>query len=64
VEFANDLLEQVGVVVTPGVGYGRNGEGYVRLALTIPDVLLVKALSRLGEWHDRKRVGLSQRGEK
>jgi len=64
VEFANDLLEQVGVVVTPGVGYGRSGEGYVRLALTIPDVLLVKALSRLGEWHDRKRVGLSQRGKK
>ena len=64
VEFANDLLEQVGVVVTPGVGYGRNGEGYVRLSLTIPNALLVRALSRLGEWHDRKRVGLSQRGKR
>jgi LL-diaminopimelate aminotransferase len=30
VEFADDLLEQVSVVVTPGNGYGPNGEGYVR----------------------------------
>ena len=54
VEFTNDLLEQVGVVVTPGVGYGKNGEGYVRLSLTIPDVSLVKGLSRLAGWRDRK----------
>ncbi len=64
VEFANDLLEQVGVVVTPGVGYGRNGEGYVRLSLTVPDAGLVKGLSRLSGWHDRKKVGLSQRSRK
>jgi len=49
-EFANDLLEKVGVVVTPGVGYGRNGEGYIRLSLTIPDAALVKGLSRLAGW--------------
>jgi len=54
VEFTDDLLEQVGVVVTPGVGYGGNGEGYVRLSLTIPDASLVKGLSRLAEWRDRK----------
>ena len=54
VEFANDLLEQIGVVVTPGIGYGRNGEGYVRLSLTIPDASLVKGLSRLAEWRDSK----------
>jgi len=60
VEFATDLLEKVGVVVTPGVGYGKKGEGYVRLSLTIPDVILVKGLSRLAEWRDtrnRLRVG-------
>jgi len=51
VEFANDLLDRVGVVVTPGIGYGNNGEGYVRLSLTIPDGGLVKGLSRLAEWH-------------
>jgi len=54
VEFANDLLEQVGVVVTPGTGYGKSGEGYVRLSLTIADASLVKGLSRLAEWRDHK----------
>jgi len=54
VDFANDLLEQVGVVVTPGIGYGKNGEGYVRLSLTVPDAGLVKGLSRLAGWHGRK----------
>jgi len=49
-DFATDLLEKVGVVVTPGIGYGKNGEGYVRLSLTIPDARLVKGLSRLAEW--------------
>jgi LL-diaminopimelate aminotransferase len=53
-EFAEDLLEQVGVVVTPGNGYGRNGEGYVRLSLTIPDAGLVKGLSKLAGWRDIK----------
>ncbi len=55
VDFATELLETVGVVVTPGTGYGRNGEGYVRLSLTIPDAALVKGLSRLADWRKRKR---------
>lgn len=54
-EFANDLLEQVGVVVIPGTGYGEYGEGYIRLSLTIPDATLVNGLSRLARWHDTKR---------
>ena len=54
VELATDLLEQVGVVVTPGIGYGKFGENYVRLSLTIPDAGLVKGLSRLAEWHDSR----------
>ncbi|GAI46693.1 unnamed protein product, partial [marine sediment metagenome] len=29
-DFATDLLERVGVVVTPGVSYGKHGEGYIR----------------------------------
>ena len=55
VEFTDALLEDVGVVVTPGVGYGKNGEGYVRLSLTIPDAALVKGLSRLAGWRGVKR---------
>ena len=50
-DLATDLLEEIGVVVTPGVGYGKNGEGYVRLSLTIPDAELAKGLSRLSGWH-------------
>ena len=46
-QFAEDLLEQVGVVVTPGTGYGANGEGYFRISMTISDIMLDKGLSRL-----------------
>jgi LL-diaminopimelate aminotransferase len=55
-EFTNDLLDKVGVVVTPGTGYGRNGEGYVRLSLTVPDVFIIKGLSRMASWHDSKNI--------
>jgi LL-diaminopimelate aminotransferase len=54
-DFANDLLERVGVVVTPGSGYGKHGEGYVRLSLTVPDAALVRGLSKLATWRDSRR---------
>ncbi|MFC1967718.1 LL-diaminopimelate aminotransferase [Chloroflexota bacterium] len=56
VEFATDLLEQVGVAVTPGLGYGKSGEGYVRLSLTISDAALVKGLSRISGWRNTRRL--------
>ena len=55
VDFTADLLDKVGVAVTPGVGYGKHGEGYVRLSLTIPDAALVKGLSRLAGWRSTRR---------
>ncbi len=54
-ELTTELLETVGVVVTPGTGYGKNGEGYIRLSLTVPDAALVKGLSRLAEWRSGRR---------
>ena len=54
-ELAADLLDKVGVVVTPGIGYGRNGEGYIRLSLTIPDARLVKGLSQLAAWRNARK---------
>jgi len=54
VSFATALLDEAGVVVTPGIGYGRSGEGYIRLSLTIPDAGLTKGLSRLAEWSSTK----------
>jgi LL-diaminopimelate aminotransferase len=56
VDFTADLLDQVGVAVTPGAGYGRNGDGFVRLSLTIPDAALVKGLSRLSGWRNTRRL--------
>jgi len=60
VDLTADLLDQVGVAVTPGVGYGRSGEGYVRLSLTIPDASLVKGLSRLAGWRNTRRLTLKK----
>jgi LL-diaminopimelate aminotransferase len=54
-EFAKDLLEQCGVVVTPGTGYGQEGEGYIRISLTITDAALVKGLNKLATWQYVKK---------
>jgi LL-diaminopimelate aminotransferase len=54
VEFATSLLDQCGVAVTPGTGYGHHGEGFVRFSLTIPDATLLKGLSRLAVWKNEK----------
>jgi len=53
-EFASALLEETGVVVTPGLGYGKSGENYIRLSLTIPDNQLEKGLQHLATWHGKK----------
>jgi LL-diaminopimelate aminotransferase len=45
-EFASNLLN-AGVVVTPGVGFGENGEGYARFALTQPEKRILEALDRM-----------------
>ena len=43
------LLERAGVFVTPGSGYGRNGEGYVRLSLTVADDRLEEGAIRIAK---------------
>ena len=50
IDFAGRLLDDTGVVVTPGIGYGQNGEGYVRLSLTVPDDRLDEGIRRLQGW--------------
>jgi len=49
-DFCARLLEETSVVVTPGSGYGKYGEGYIRLSLTTPDDRLEEGLSRLEKW--------------
>ena len=47
VSFTELVLEQAGVVVSPGSSYGPNGEGYVRMSLTLPDDRLREAVARI-----------------
>jgi LL-diaminopimelate aminotransferase len=46
---AAHVLENAGIVVVPGLGFGDPGEGYVRLALTVPKERLEEALARLAK---------------
>jgi len=45
--FASHVLDQVGVNITPGVGFGAHGEGYFRLSVTAPDARLEEAMARM-----------------
>ncbi|HAM40933.1 MAG: LL-diaminopimelate aminotransferase [Omnitrophica WOR_2 bacterium RIFCSPLOWO2_02_FULL_63_16] len=47
IDFAARVLEQAHVVITPGVGFGAHGEGYVRFSLTVPTDRLQEAVSRI-----------------
>jgi len=47
--FANDVLEKTGVLVTPGIGFGKYGEGYVRISLTVSEEKCAEAVKRLKE---------------
>jgi len=49
IRFAERVLEETGVIVTPGVGYGEVGEGYARASLTIETDRLREAVGRLEE---------------
>jgi LL-diaminopimelate aminotransferase len=47
VDFTARLLDEAGVVVAPGTGYGPSGEGYIRLSITIPDARLEEGCERV-----------------
>ncbi|MFA4984083.1 MAG: LL-diaminopimelate aminotransferase [Candidatus Omnitrophota bacterium] len=47
VAFASFLLERADIVVTPGVGFGSYGEGYIRMALTVDEERMRQAIARL-----------------
>jgi LL-diaminopimelate aminotransferase len=41
------VLEESGVVVSPGGAYGQSGEGWFRISLTVPDERLSEAVERM-----------------
>ena len=45
--FAERVLEEAAVVVSPGAAYGASGEGFVRMSLTVPDDRLDEAADRM-----------------
>jgi LL-diaminopimelate aminotransferase len=46
-EFATKVLEQAGVIITPGNVFGPSGEGYFRVSLSVPNERLYEAISRI-----------------
>jgi LL-diaminopimelate aminotransferase len=53
IDFTRTLLDELAVAVTPGTGYGKGGEGYIRFSLTIPDDRLQEGVKRLSSWRGR-----------
>lgn len=47
IAFAGLLLDRANLVVTPGVGFGKYGEGYIRMALTVPKERIQEAIQRI-----------------
>lgn len=46
-EFASKVLEEAGVIVTPGTAFGEYGEGYFRISLSVPTNKLLEAANRM-----------------
>lgn len=46
-EFTDDLLEKSGIVVVPGNGFGKYGEGWFRVSVVAPDDKLYEAVERM-----------------
>jgi LL-diaminopimelate aminotransferase len=47
VSFTERVLKEAGVVITPGSGFGKGGEGFVRFSLTVPSERLSEAVARI-----------------
>jgi LL-diaminopimelate aminotransferase len=45
--FAEELVKETGIVVTPGIGFGAEAEGYVRMALVTHDDRFYDAVLRI-----------------
>ena len=52
-EFSKLLLEKCDIVTTPGIGFGHNGEGYIRMTLTVPEERLKEAVDRIKRLHGK-----------
>ncbi len=46
-DFCEKLIEETGIVVTPGSGFGDEGESYFRISITINEERITEAVKRL-----------------
>ncbi len=51
IDYCNRLLEETGVSTTPGVVYGKHGEGYLRISLGTSTERIKEAMQRLANWN-------------
>ena len=49
-DLTRDLIEKKGLVVTPGMGFGDQGEGFFRLAMTVDTPEINTFLTKFGEY--------------
>jgi LL-diaminopimelate aminotransferase len=56
-EFVLNLLEEEAVLVSPGAGYGRSGEGWFRISLTAPRARLEQGLLKVTAFVRRRQLG-------
>lgn len=49
-DFSATMLEEAGIVVTPGNGFGEYGEGYARVSVTFDTERIVQAVERLKDF--------------
>ncbi len=50
IDFTKKLIDEIGIAVTPGIGYGKEGDGYIRFSLTLTDSRLEEGINRLLAW--------------
>ncbi len=50
VDFCTELVKTTGVALSPGAGFGKSGEGYVRFALVQEPPILEEAVARIGRF--------------
>ena len=48
-QLCSRLLDEADVVTTPGLGFGRTADGYIRAALTVETPRLLEAVDRIGK---------------
>mgnify|MGYP000572143924 FL=1 len=57
-EFCIQMLENTGVVCTPGSAFGSLGENHVRFALVLNENLIKEAVEKIKEWFEKENIEL------